>query len=201
MKLRSPIFFLLFTISLSAFSGDKTESCTWCIQNNSAVRTELLSLAKKEPSGDLKSVTGISALTGKTLCKDELEIAKGCTTIILASDAPKVTLLHELLHVHQIEKENGWCEISKKLWKQKPDAAAEKEIRNREWDVYKFLWENRNELQLNIEDKVSIADGLIQEAHTRKSFDKNAPRYLVEQKVPAALTGYIADYMKVLKSE
>lgn len=152
--------------------------------------------AKVEKStGELSRVTKLDNLFGKTLCRGEHELAPDATTLTIASDAPRSTLFHEYLHARQIGKNGKWCELSKKLWTAKPDAQAEKEIRNREWDVHRFLWENRDALGFETEDKVAIADETVNEAKARKDFDPEAAAYVEKHEIPHRLRRYVDQYV------
>ena len=152
------------------------------------------------PTGDIASVTKQKSLMGKTLCKGETEISKSCLTVILASDAPRSTLFHEYLHVKQIEKDQAWCSLSKRLWKKSANPAEEKLIRDKEWDVHKFLWENRNELGFAIEDKIAVADETVAEAKLRSSYDKAALEYSKSEKIENELKAWIPQYINILKN-
>lgn len=138
---------------------------------------------------------------GKTLCKSEHELSSKCLTIALASDAPKSTLIHEFLHAKQIQKDPKWCGISKKLWQRAPTEEEVKIIRDKEWDAHRFLWENRQSLNFNIEDDLAIVSETLEEAMQRKSFDLTAMNYIKEQKMEETLTQLIQKYKSSLLSK
>jgi hypothetical protein len=156
---------------------------------------------KKErvDQGSLSEVSQLESSMGKTLCKDEIKIAKSKYNIILNADAPRSTLLHEYLHVLQIIKEEKWCEISKKIWNKKTIETSENiEIRNREWDVRKTLWRTREHQSYSIEDRIIIAEGLMNEAKLRAAFDKSAPLYVEKENVIQFLNQNIESFKQSL---
>ncbi len=149
--------------------------------------------------GNLNEVSHLESSMGKTLCKDEIKIAKSKYNIILNADAPRSTLLHEYLHVLQIIKDEKWCEISKKIWNKKTiDPAENIEIRNREWDVRKVLWDTRTHQSYSIEDRIIIAEGLINEAKLRSNFDKNASFLIEKENVEQFLNQNIESFKQSL---
>jgi hypothetical protein len=152
----------------------------------------------EKPSGKLSDVTSRAALMGKTLCKGEHKVSEKCTTIALASDAPRVTLIHEYLHVQQIEKDGEWCELSKTLWKRRPNKGEERELQDREWDVLVALWKNRGDLNLDAQDRVTVAGEILEMAPQRKH-DKSAARFVDDEKVQDELMSAAAEYQKGLK--
>jgi len=148
-------------------------------------------------SGKLSDLSKIEGSLGKTLCKDERKIAKMGTTIVLSSDAPYSTLIHEYLHLKQIELDNSWCEISKKLWDNpSPKKDWIKAVRDREWDVRLFLWSIKDQNNFNIEDKIVIAEGLIKEAIFRSQYDSSSLKYIKEKKVENYLQDQVKLYLR-----
>jgi hypothetical protein len=152
----------------------------------------------KTPSGKLADFSKLQNLMGKTLCKGEHKESEKCSTIVLASDAPKSTLIHEYLHLQQISKGGEWCAISKKLWEPNVQVSPEiqKTMLDREWDVHRWLWKNKDHLGLVTEDKVGIAANLMDQAGMRSKFDPEAPKYLESEKVPQYLNAAIELYKK-----
>ena len=152
----------------------------------------------ERPIGKLSEVTAKGALMGKTLCKRELPIAESCTTVVMADDAPRVTLLHEYLHTKQIAKDKAWCEISKRLWTESGAAADTRQLQDREWDVLTTLWENRRKLQLDPQDRVAVAGEILDMAPQRKG-DSSAQRFIQKQGVESELAKAADEYRKGLK--
>lgn len=150
------------------------------------------------PKESLLKISKVKNLMGKTLCKGEHDLARKCITIALASDAPKSTLIHEYLHAKQIQNDPEWCRLSKQLWKRSPTADEVKIIRNKEWDVHRFLWESRESLNFNIEDELAITAETIEEAEQRKSFDSTASEYAKDQKLNLTLNQLIQKYKKAI---
>lgn len=153
------------------------------------------------PKEPMLKITKHKNLMGKTLCKGEHELSAKCVTIALASDAPKSTLIHEYLHTMQIHNDPSWCRLSKQLWKREPTADEVKMIRDKEWDAHQFLWENRENLNLNIEDELSIVSETIEEAEQRKSFDPSASVYVKDQKLTSTLSQLIEKYKKAMMTK
>ncbi len=148
-------------------------------------------------SGKLTDLSKNEGTLGKTLCKGERPISKTGMTIVISSDAPLSTLLHEYLHYRQILLDHGWCEISKKLWDNpKPKFEWAKAVRDREWDVRLTLWKLRNESIFNVEDRIVISEGLIQEAIFRSQFDKSSLNIIKELKVENFLNENVKLYLK-----
>lgn len=148
-------------------------------------------------SGKLSDLSRIEGSLGKTLCKDERKIAKEGVTIILSSDAPYSTLVHEFLHLKQIELDKSWCEISKKLWDNpSPKREWVKAVRDREWDVRLFLWKIKEHKNFNIEDKIVIAEGLMKEAIFRSQYDSNSLKFIKENRVENYLQKQVELYLK-----
>lgn len=148
----------------------------------------------EKPTGSLTDVTKLKNLMGKTLCQGEHKMSKKCPTIVLASDAPQSSLLHEYLHYKQILGDKTWCPLSEKLWKRTPTAEEEKIIRDREWDVHKALFENRKELKFNTEDEVTVISETLEEAQARQSYDKGAIDYVKKNKLSEELMKSIEIY-------
>jgi len=155
----------------------------------------------EQPSGKLSDITKIPGLMGKTLCADELPIAKGCPTIVLASDGMKTTLVHEFLHVKQIAKDQAWCPLSKKTWETGKTSPEEQRVfLNREWDVHRWLLENLDALRPNIDDKIGIVSNTMDQARMRASFDADAAQYVEKMKLNEKLNGYVNEYTELLKA-
>lgn len=153
-----------------------------------------------QPETDLGAVSKIPNLMGKTLCAGELPLSKDGLTIVVAADAPKSTLLHEYLHVLQIEKDQAWCPLSKKMWgKRKLSAKEISAAQDKEWDVHRFLWEEKDELALGFEDKLGIAANLQEQAVARSKRDPEAMAYLEKEKVGAYLRAQIEAYQANLR--
>jgi hypothetical protein len=148
-------------------------------------------------SGNLQDISKHEGSLGKTLCIGEKDVSKDTLTIILSSDSPRSTLFHEYLHSIQINKDLSWCEVSKKLWgENSPSEDTLKIVRNHEWDVRLILWKYRNHKSFNIEDRIVIAEGLINEAKLRKSFDQEAEVFVIKNKVADFLNENIQAYIK-----
>ena len=152
----------------------------------------------EKPTGKLSEITSQKGLMGKTLCQGEHSLAKNCATIVLASDAPRSTLLHEFLHHRQIEKDPSWCPLSKTLWQRTPSKDEQKLIRDKEWDVHKALWDNRKQLNFQIEDQVTVASETLEEAQVRKNFDPDAEKYTQTSNLLLELNSAISQYKKKL---
>ncbi|MBT4762731.1 MAG: hypothetical protein HOO06_13620 [Bdellovibrionaceae bacterium] len=151
------------------------------------------------PKTNLSEISGIKNIMGKTLCKKEHAASENCTTIIIANDAPKSTLIHEYLHVQQIRKDPKWCAFSKALWSKNEVSPDEiKKLYNKEWDVLKFLWLNRDQLSLDVQDKVTISAELIEQAKKRAYFDPSATELIRKEQVAAYLSREIVQYKKLL---
>ena len=150
----------------------------------------------REDKGELTQISKIEGAMGKTLCKGERPEASDSTTIILASDSPYSTLLHEYLHVLQIRKDSSWCPVSKRLWTDPPLVSETRMIRDREWDVRVALWNLLDAREMNIEDQIIIAEGLLREGKARAHFDPSAKKLLSDKNVQAFLTQKIDSYQK-----
>lgn len=147
--------------------------------------------------GNFLQISKFEGSLGKTLCKNEKEIAQSDYTIILSSDATYSVLLHEYLHVLQIKKDPSWCETSKRLWKTStPSDDDYISVRNHEWDVRLLLWELINEKKINLEDQIIIAEGLIRESELRRAFDPAAQDFIKKEKIKSYLDQKIIEYTK-----
>jgi hypothetical protein len=147
----------------------------------------------------LSSVTTLKALMGKTLCKGEIDASKNCATIVIASNAPRSTLIHEYLHAKQMSKDANWCPLSKALWGKSSLTSDEKKaVREKEWDAHKFLWRNRALFSYGIEDALAIASETIEEAQARSSWDASAKDFVKEQNIEAIMLEKIEAYKKQL---
>lgn len=174
------------------------------------IKVLILSSGRKNPSklfywgqvrtdsGELTQISKIEGAMGKTLCKDERPEAKESTTIILASDSPYSTLIHEYLHVLQIRRDSSWCPVSKRLWTDPPLASESRMIRDREWDVRLVLWELLSSPQMNVEDQIIISEGLLREGQARKSFDSSATTFLSDKNVQTFFSQKVHDYQKTM---
>ncbi|MEQ1665798.1 MAG: tetratricopeptide repeat protein, partial [Bdellovibrionales bacterium] len=174
--------------------------CVQVLKSNRKSPEQFFTWSKIEKSEKpLSDITKQKNLMGKTFCKDEHLISKGCTTIVLASDAPKSTLLHEYLHVKQIEKDAKWCPLSKELWSREPSPAESKLIRDKEWDVHRVLWAHLEQLNVDIEDKLAVISETLQEAWLRKDFDSEALKFVKSEKMSKRLGSLFATYKSQLK--
>ncbi len=147
------------------------------------------------PTGKLTEITLQPALMGKTLCQGEQPLAEKCTTIAIAADAPRVTLLHEFLHTKQIAKDPSWCKLSKELWHRTASLAEQRELKDREWDVLTTLWKNRVALKLDAQDRVAVAGELSELAPQRK-YDASAAKFMATTQVSKELKKAIAEFTK-----
>lgn len=149
--------------------------------------------------GKLTDISKLEGSLGKTLCKGEKPIAQNEYTIVLNSDAPMSTLLHEYLHVKQIINDKSWCQTSKRLWEtQIPDPRDIKIVRDHEWDVRQILWQLRDHKSFNVEDHIVIAEGMLKESEMRKEYDPDAQKIIKDEKVNIYLTEQIEEYKKNL---
>lgn len=150
-------------------------------------------------SGNLTDISKVEGSLGKTLCKGERPLAIKEFTIILSSDAPLSTLLHEYLHVKQIKKDSSWCLVSKRLWSMTiPLPEDIKIVRDHEWDVRKILWSVRNHKSFNVEDHIVIAEGMLKESEMRKNYDPEASLYVKKEKVQEFLASQIIIFQQFL---
>ncbi len=149
--------------------------------------------------GPMESLSQNKGVMGKTLCKGEHPLAGDGVTIFLASDAPKSTLIHEYLHTFQIQGDPAWCPISKAIWDSgRMSREAMILMQDREWDVHRWLWENRDALKLAVEDRVNIGANLMDQASLRAPRDPSVRVYLKKQKVNEELDRDVAAYRKAL---
>ena len=171
------IFFILFFISFNI----KAETCHWCIANDDSLHSTLESFLNLSPVEQIKN----------------LENKKIKVKILNSNRKSNSTLFHEYLHSIQINKDLSWCEVSKKLWgENSPSEDTLKIVRNHEWDVRLILWKYRNHKSFNIEDRIVIAEGLLNEAKLRKSFDQEAEVFVIKNKVADFLNENIQAYIK-----
>lgn len=153
----------------------------------------------EKPTLALKEATSLADVMGKSFCRGERPLSRACPTIVLASDAPASTLLHEYLHVKQAERSTSWCALSKKLWNRPPTKAEDRIVRDLEWDAHKMLWSNRARLKLGLEDKIAVAGETIEEAKKRRDFDPTTLSYLQREKVAQSFRELIQEYQGTLK--
>jgi hypothetical protein len=150
----------------------------------------------------LNLITKNKALMGKTLCQGEHTESKDGLTIVLSNNAPQSTLIHEYLHTLQINNDSQWCSLSKTLWSTTNlDSHTEQIIRDKEWDVHKFLWKNKKLIAYDIEDQVTIASETIEEAEMRKSWDPLALDFIKKEKIENYLNDKIIAYKKRLNKQ
>lgn len=153
----------------------------------------------ERPVGPIESLSQQKGIMGKTLCKGEHALAGDGTTIFLASDAPRSTLIHEYLHTFQIQGDPAWCPISKAIWDSgRISREAMVLMQDREWDVHRWLWENRDALKLSVEDRVNVGANLMDQASVRAPRDPSVRLYLKKQKVNEELDRDVAAYRKAL---
>lgn len=174
------------------------------------IKVLILSSGRKNPSklfywgqirqdkGNLNQISAIEGAMGKTLCRGEKPESQDATTIVLASDSPYSTLIHEYIHVMQIKKDASWCPVSKRLWTDKPSASEIRMVRDREWDARLVLWNLLNGPQMNVEDQIIVAEGILRESEARKSFDPNAARFLSDNKIQLYFQQKIEEYKKAI---
>jgi hypothetical protein len=186
-------------VLLEKVRADKV--CVKVLRSNRKGESKFFQWSSVEPpQGELSAITKIGALMGKTLCADEHPMAKDCTTIVLAHDAPKSTLIHEYLHVRQIRRDSSWCDISKSLWNRKTASADERRAAlDREWDAHKFLWKHKAEWKLSVEDRIGIAANLLEQATLRDAYDKSAIPYIKSEGVEKYLERRIADFQQAMR--
>ena len=155
----------------------------------------------EKPSGKLSSITKQKALFGKTFCKGEHPFSNKSDSIALAEDAPRSTLYHEYLHILQIRKDRSWCKISKELWKRQPTKIEQRAQLDREWDVAKVLWKNLNHLNAGIEDQITIADAVAQQAVKRKDFAPEALLFVQMENIAGFLKAKVVEYQKQITAK
>lgn len=149
-------------------------------------------------SGELNQISATEGAMGKTLCLGEKPEAQDSITIVLASDSPYSTLIHEYIHALQIKEDISWCPVSKRLWVEKPSSAEIRMIRDREWDVRLVLWELLDSPMMNVEDQIIVAEGILRESQARKKFDPSAFVFLNDHKVQLFLEKKIEEYKKTI---
>ncbi|MEA9356216.1 hypothetical protein SHI21_08385 [Bacteriovorax sp. PP10] len=152
----------------------------------------------REDKGHLTQISAIEGAMGKTLCQGEKPESLDATTIVLASDSPYSTLIHEYIHVMQIKKDVSWCPVSKRLWTEKPAATEIRMVRDREWDARLVLWNLLTGPQMNVEDQIIVAEGILRESEGRKNFDPNAARFISDNKIQLYLQQKIEEYKKAI---
>lgn len=153
----------------------------------------------EKPTLKARDVSKIAGLMGKTLCKDELPIARACPTIVLASDAPLVTAIHEYLHYLQSKRDAQWCSISKKLWREAPAGEDLVAVRDKEWDAHLFLWYNRSKMNLAVGDRIAIASEILSEAEQRKRYDPDAEVFLKRERPELYLQAATLEYKQKME--
>lgn len=152
----------------------------------------------REDKGELNQISAIEGAMGKTLCKGEKPESQDATTIVLASDSPYSTLIHEYIHVMQIKNDISWCPVSKRLWTDKPSTSEIRMIRDREWDARLVLWNLLASPQMNVEDQIIVTEGILRESEGRKNFDPTAARFLTDNKIQSYFLQKIEEYKKAL---
>ncbi len=150
----------------------------------------------ESPSLEMRQVSQLTGLMGKTLCAGEIPLVGKCPTIILASDAPFSTLIHEYLHFLQIGRDPTWCGFSKSLIGRGPDEKALGRMSDMEWDVHLFLWNNYKKMDLALDDQIAIVSETVSLAQQRRNYDPDAKRFLAIENPAETLDRLIADYRK-----
>lgn len=176
------------------------------------IKVLILSSGRKNPSplfnwgkvrvdqGELNQITKLEGSMGKTLCRGEKPESSEKTTIILAADSPYSTLIHEYLHVLQIRRDGSWCPVSKRLWgAEKISPLEQRMIRDREWDVRLVLWNLLDAPHMNVEDRLIVTEGLLNEASLRKTFDPSAIVFIEKNQLKEKLDNAVKEYMEILK--
>jgi hypothetical protein len=107
----------------------------------------------------IDEITDIEGLYGKAVCPQNSEKAK----ILLADDAPPTTLLHEYIHVLQIQKIPRWCELSGKVLSKEEKQERAFLYHSFEFEVLKILWDLRDKIPMNTEDHLILIEGLDRE--------------------------------------
>lgn len=173
------------------------------LASNRKASASLFSWGKvRTDPGVLNQISKIEGAMGKTLCAGEKPESKDGIAIVLAADSPYSTLLHEYLHVLQIQKDPTWCVTSKQLWTRTKVTQLElRMIRDREWDVRRILWELIKTPNMNIEDRLLITDGLFSEIEARKFFDSEALKFSDKNKIKDLRGELIKEYTDELKSK
>ena len=145
---------------------------------------------------EMNQVTRLAGVMGKTLCPGELPITGKCATIILASDAPFSTLIHEYLHYIEIQRDPTWCAFSKTMWVLGSSDKDLKKLSDKEWDVHLFLWNNYKKMKLDLDDKIAFISELVSTAEQRKNVDPDAKKFLEIENPAKTLNELIAEYKK-----
>ncbi len=174
------------------------------------VKVLILSSGRKNPSplfnwskeradkGEMKQITKESGAMGETLCKgDKLESADRIT-IVLATDSPYSTLLHEYLHVQQIQRDGSWCAIAKRLWSKPERTPFEQRMsHDREWDGRMMLWKLMETPHITLEDRIMLVDGFIREADARP-YDPEAAAFVKNEDLNAKRDLMVREYLKLV---
>jgi len=110
----------------------------------------------------VEDISDIEGLYGKAVCPDP-KSNDSKPLIYIAKDAPPSTLLHEYMHGLQIQNKKRWCVLSGRVLEN--DEKKERAIlfHSFEFEVLKTLWDLRDRLALNIEDKLILVEGLNRE--------------------------------------
>ncbi len=137
----------------------------------------------EKPAGDWSDVTLQRRVYAVTFCANEKPVAKNCPTIALASSATQVQLLAEFLHYRQIEQDSSWCALSKALWTRTATPNEISALQDKQWDIYRTLWETRKSLNLSDEDRAMVYGTLINLARLRKWYDPSGDEYVKQQKI------------------
>ncbi len=176
------------------------------------IKVLILTSGRKNPSplfnwgnvridkGQLNQITKLEGAMGKTLCRGEKSESAEGVTVVLAADSPYSTLIHEYLHVLQIRRDGSWCPVSKQLWgKENVSPWEQRMIRDREWDVRLTLWDLFETPHMNVEDRLILVDGLLNEAALRKSFDPSVDDFINKNGLKVKRDKEIKAYMETLK--
>jgi hypothetical protein len=198
-----------FKIKIQKLASLKPEDLLKKIEEEK-IKILILSSGRKDPktlfhwgqirqdSGELNQISAIEGAMGKALCQGEKPESKDSITIVLASDSPYSTLIHEYIHTMQIKQDASWCPISKRLWSDKPSPFEIRMVRDREWDVRLILWDLLSTPNMNIEDQIIVTEGILRESGDRKNFDPSAARFLVNNKIQIYLNQKIEEYKKTI---
>jgi hypothetical protein len=176
------------------------------------IKILILSSGRKNPSplfnwgqiridkGELTQITKLEGAMGKTLCRGEKPESREGTTIVLAADSPYSTLIHEYLHVLQLQRDSSWCPVSRQLWgRQKVSPREQRMVRDREWDVRLVLWNLLEAPPMTVEDRLMVTDGLLNEASERKAYDPSAVAFVDKNDLKTKRSKEIKEYMEKLK--
>lgn len=148
----------------------------------------------EQATGSLTEVTQIKNVMGKTFCKGEIAFADQCNTIAIASDAPRSTLLHEFLHLRQLESDKAWCKLSRALWSRKATEQEARVLRDKEWDVHRLLWKLRKQLSFGLEDQLTVVAETLEEAQAREKYDAEAGKYVARERMAQELERLMKEY-------